>query len=164
MAKLQCSVLLLDVMLVYVLYFSAGNGCILLNGNECDREVLKWGYMLHYQLFIISAQQEGCHEINLNFAAVLLRRGSFITLIREDINRELWAATDGRISKKKQPGQAEPLIKIFSSFPFCEFWALSNAQRTDKPSHLLCPWNVFRQWLLMLLTDVLDLKCNREFC
>jgi len=44
--------------------------------------------MLHFQLFI-TAQQEGCHEINLNFAAVLLRRGSFITLIREDVNREL---------------------------------------------------------------------------
>lgn len=70
------------------------------NGNECDRKVWKWGCMLHYQLFIIMAQQEGCHEINLNFAAVLLRRRSFVTLIRKDINREMWAALMGSFRRK----------------------------------------------------------------
>ncbi len=75
--------------------------CYLLhNGNECYREVLKWGCMLHYQLFIITAQLQCCHEINSNFAAVLLRRGSFLTLIREDINRELWAALMGSFQRK----------------------------------------------------------------
>ncbi len=63
--------------------------------------------MLHYQLFIITAQLQGCHEI-IFFAAVLLRRGSFITLIREDKQGAV-SCPDGLISKKKQPVQTELL-------------------------------------------------------